>query len=161
MAGREEAALAVGNGAGERRSIDSAVRRALMGHVEIMTRSVEDLIGPLNEIEQKYGPRQLWVAGDPSIFVAGRITSVVGSRQPSPAGVRRTRRLVSELVKRDIAVLSGLALGIDMAAHTTAIQLGGRTIAVLGTPLDEATPRSKARLQVTRVIIRERGRLSV
>ena len=154
MAGREEAALAVGNGAGERRSIDSAVR-----HVEIMTRSVEDLIGPLNEIEQKYGPRQLWVAGDPSIFVAGRITSVVGSRQPSPAGVRRTRRLVSELVKRDIAVLSGLALGIDMAAHTTAIQLGGRTIAVLGTPLDEATPRSKARLQD--VIIRERGRLSV
>ena len=154
MAGREEAALAVGNGAGERRSIDSAVR-----HVEIMTRSVEDLIGPLNEIEQKYGPRQLWVAGDPSIFVAGRITSVVGSRQPSPAGVRRTRRLVSELVKRDIAVLSGLALGVDMAAHTTAIQLGGRTIAVLGTPLDEATPRSKARLQD--VIIRERGRLSV
>ena len=92
MAGREEPALAVGNGAGERRSIDSAVR-----HVEIMTRSVEDLIGPLNEIEQRYAPRQLWVAGDPSIFVAGRITSVVGSCQPSPAGVRRTRRLVSEL----------------------------------------------------------------
>ena len=57
MAGREEAALGVGNDAGERRSIDSAVR-----DVEIMTRSVEDLIGPLNEIEQKYGPRQLWNA---------------------------------------------------------------------------------------------------
>ena len=118
-----------------------------MRHVEIVTRSVEDLIGPLNEIEQKYAPQQLWVGGDQSIFAAGRITSVVGSRQPSPAGVRRTRRLVSELVNRDIAVLSGLALGIDTVAHTTAIERGGRTIAVLGTPLDEVTPRSNRRLQ--------------
>ena len=139
---REEAALSVGNDPGDRQSIDSAVR-----HAEIMTKSVEDLIGPLNEIEQKYAPRQLWVAGDPAIFADGRITSVVGSRHPSPAGVRRTRRLVSELVKRDIAVLSGLALGVDTVAHTTAIQRGGRTIAVLGTPLDEVTPRSNARLQ--------------
>ena len=132
----------MGNDAGDRQSIDSAVR-----HAEIMTKSVEDLLGPLNEIEQKYAPRQLWVAGDPSIFADGRITSVVGSRQPSPAGVRRTRRLVSELVKRDIAVLSGLALGVDAVAHTTAIQRGGRTVAVLGTPVDEVTPRSNARLQ--------------
>ena len=54
---------------------------------------------------------------------------------------------MSELVKRDIAVLSGLALGVDTVAHTAAIQLGGRTIAVLGTPLDEVTPRSSGRLQ--------------
>ena len=114
---------------------------------DTMTKSVEDLIGPLNEIEQRYAPQRLWVGGDSSIFAAGRITSVVGSRHPSPAGVRRTRRLVSELVKRDIAVLSGLALGIDTVAHTTAVERAGRTIAVLGTPLDEATPRSNARLQ--------------
>lgn len=118
-----------------------------MRDAEFVSRSVENLIGPLNEIEQKYAPRQLWVGGDQSIFAAGRITSVVGSRHPSPAGVRRTRRLVSELLQRDIAVLSGLALGIDTVAHTTAIGRGGRTIAVLGTPLDEATPRSNARLQ--------------
>ena len=48
-----------------------------MRHVEIMTKSVEDLIGPLNEIGQKYAPWRLWVGGDPSIFAAGRITSVV------------------------------------------------------------------------------------
>ena len=119
----------------------------------VRTRSVEDLIGPLNEIERKYAPRQLWVAGDPLIFAHGRIASVVGSRHPSPAGVRRTRRLVSELVKRHIAVLSGLALGVDTVAHATAIERGGRTIAVLGTPLDEVTPRSNARLQG--LIIRE------
>ena len=40
-------------------------------------------------------------------------------------------------MQRDIAVLSGMALGIDAVAHTTAIQHGGRTIAVLGTPLDQ------------------------
>ena len=74
----------MGNDAGERRSINGAVR-----HAEIMTNSVEDLIGPLNEIEEKYAPQKLWMAGDPSIFADGRITSVVGSRHPSPAGVRR------------------------------------------------------------------------
>ena len=144
----EEAALSGGDEAGYRRSIQCGGLVA-----EPMIRSVEDLIGPLNEIERKYAPRQLWVAGDPSIFAHGRIASVVGSRHPSPAGVRRTRRLVSELVKRDIAVLSGLALGVDTVAHTTAIERGGRTIAVLGTPLGEATPRSNARLQG--LIIRE------
>ena len=111
------------------------------------TTSVEDLIGPLNEIERKYAPRQLWIVGDPSIFSEGRIVSVVGSRRPSPEGVRRTRRLVSELVRRDIAVLSGLALGVDTVAHEAAMRCGGRTVAVLGTPLEQATPRSNARLQ--------------
>ena len=124
-----------------------------MTGMEGVTTSVEDLIGPLNEIERKYAPRQLWVVGDPSIFSEGRIVSVVGSRRPSPEGVRRTRRLVSELVRRDIAVLSGLALGVDTVAHVTAMQCGGRTVAVLGTSLDQATPRSNARLQES--IIRE------
>ena len=138
----EEAALSEGNEAADRQSIHGGRHIA-----ETMTRSVEDLIGPLNALEQKYAPQQLWVGGDQSIFAAGRITSVVGSRHPSSAGFRRTRRLVSELVNRDIAALSGLALGIDTVAHTTAIERGGRTIAVLGTPLDEATPRSNARLR--------------
>ena len=140
--------MSMGNEAGDRRPTESSVRDDV-----IKTKSVEDLIGPLNEIERKHAPRQLWVVGDPSIFAHGRIASVVGSRHPSPAGVRRTRRLVSELVKRDIAVLSGLALGVDTVAHTTAIQHRGRTIAVLGTPLGEVTPRSNARLQD--LIIRE------
>ena len=134
--------------AGDRRSIDGAVRNA-----EFVSTSVEDLIGPLNEIEQKYAPRQLWVSGDPSIFADGCIASVVGSRHPSPAGVRRTRRLLTELVQRNVTVLSGLALGVDTVAHTTAIQRGGRTIAVLGTPLDQVSPKSNTRLQD--LIIRE------
>ena len=66
--------------------------------------------------------------------------------------------MVAELVQRDIAVLSGLALGVDTVAHTTAIQRGGRTIAVLGTPLDEVTPRSNSRLQD--LIIREHAAVS-
>ncbi len=55
--------------------------------------------------------------------------------------------MACELVNRDIAVLRGLVLGTDTVAHATAIERGGRMIAVLGTPLDEATPRSNARLQ--------------
>lgn len=109
--------------------------------------TVEDLIGPLNQVESKYAPSRLWVAGDLSIFAAGRLVSVVGARYPSTDAVRRTQRLVSELVKRDIAVLSGLALGVDTVAHVTAMERGGQTVAVLGTPLDQATPRSNACLQ--------------
>lgn len=109
--------------------------------------TVEDLIGPLNELERKRAPKRLWLGGDASIFELGTLVSVVGSRSPSPAGIRRTRRLARELVRRDVVVVSGLARGIDTVAHETAIDCGGRTVAVLATPLDRATPPDNSRLQ--------------
>lgn len=109
--------------------------------------TVEDLIGPLNELERKRAPKRLWLGGDASIFELGTLVSVVGSRSPSPAGIRRTRRLARELVRRDVVVVSGLARGIDTVAHETAIDCGGSTVAVLATPLDRATPPDNSRLQ--------------
>lgn len=109
--------------------------------------TVEDLIGPLNEVERKRAPKRLWLGGDASIFELGTLVSVVGSRSPSPAGIRRTRRLARELVRRDVVVVSGLARGIDTVAHETAIDCGGSTVAVLATPLDRATPPDNSRLQ--------------
>jgi len=73
--------------------------------------------------------------------------AVVGSRKPSDEGVRRAARLAKELVARDFAVVSGLAAGIDKAAHTAALDAGGRTIAVIGTPLGESYPKENAELQ--------------
>lgn len=73
--------------------------------------------------------------------------AVVGSRKPSPQGVDRARRLARCLVQDGYTVVSGLAEGIDTAAHTQAIQDGGNTIAVIGTPLSHVYPKSNAELQ--------------
>ena len=76
-----------------------------------------------------------------------RSLAVVGSRRPTGEGVRRAARLAMELVKRDFAVVSGLATGIDTAAHTAALNAGGITIAVIGTPLGEYYPKENRKLQ--------------
>lgn len=73
--------------------------------------------------------------------------AIVGSRKASDDGVRRAQRLAREFVDRGYAVVSGLAEGIDIAAHRAAIERGGRTIAVIGTPLGTAYPRPHAEMQ--------------
>ena len=73
--------------------------------------------------------------------------AVVGSRKASADGLKRAAQLARELVKRDYTVVSGLAEGIDTAAHTAALAAGGRTIAVIGTPLGTYYPRPNRELQ--------------
>lgn len=101
-------------------------------------------------------PRTLGDAKEPleMIYYAGnlnylstRMVSVVGTRNPSEEGLSRTRRIVAALVKEDITVVSGLAAGIDSMAHNTTIDLGGRTIAVIGTPLNHFYPKQNKSLQ--------------
>ena len=96
--------------------------------------SPQDLLGPLNEVEQKNAPKTLYVAGDTGVLGEGARVSNVGSRKASPAGLRRASKLAGLLAGRGIVIVSGLAEGIDTAAHTAAIKRGGRTVAVLGTP---------------------------
>jgi DNA processing protein len=76
-----------------------------------------------------------------------RSVAIVGSREASDEGIARARRLARELVKRDFTVVSGLAVGIDQAAHRAAIEEGGHTIAVVGTPLGQVYPKQHAELQ--------------
>lgn len=73
--------------------------------------------------------------------------AVVGSRKASEDGLRRARRLARELVQRKFTVVSGLAEGVDIAAHCSAIESGGRTIAVIGTPLGIYYPRQHREMQ--------------
>lgn len=108
----------------------------------------EELLGSLNDVETKNAPDRLFVAGDAELLRSGRRVSVVGSRKASEAGIRRTRKLVKKLVDQQIIVVSGLAAGVDAAAHTAAIEAGGRTVAILGTPLDKFYPASNKALQI-------------
>lgn len=73
--------------------------------------------------------------------------AVVGTRTPSPEGIARTQKLVKHLVADKWAIVSGLARGVDTAAHNMAIECGGWTIAVIGTPLNVRYPSENAKLQ--------------
>jgi len=73
--------------------------------------------------------------------------SIVGARKTDELGLARAHRLAIELVEKGITVVSGLALGVDTAALTSAIQAGGRVIGVIGTPIDEYYPAQNKELQ--------------
>jgi DNA processing protein len=76
-----------------------------------------------------------------------RCVAVVGARNPTDDGRGRAQRLARELVERNFTVVSGLATGIDTAAHNSAIAASGLTIAVIGTPLGAYYPRENRELQ--------------
>ncbi|HEJ2269662.1 TPA: DNA-protecting protein DprA [Pseudomonas aeruginosa] len=89
----------------------------------------------------------LYYLGSWELAEAPRRIAVVGTRKVSPEGAARTRKLVRALVENDFTVVSGLAQGVDTIAHQTAIEHGGRTIAVIGTPISEVYPKENADLQ--------------
>jgi DNA processing protein len=101
-------------------------------------------------------PANLRAAHDrpPLLFVAGRLkpddarsVAVIGTRRPTTAGIAATREVASKLIDGGFTVVSGLAAGIDTAAHTSALEHKGRTIAVLGTGIRHAYPPQNAALQ--------------
>jgi DNA processing protein len=84
--------------------------------------------------------------GDWSLAEDKKLIAVVGSRKVTEEGARRTRKLVHQLVEAGYTIVSGMAEGVDTAAHTAAIEAGGKTIAVTGTPVTEVYPKSNQSL---------------
>lgn len=72
--------------------------------------------------------------------------AVVGTRQPTNYGKIQTEKIVSDLVNQNITIVSGMARGIDSAAHLSALKNGGRTIAVIGSGLDVIYPAENKKL---------------
>lgn len=109
---------------------------------------VEQVLGSLNEFERKNAPKLLNGLGDFSLLhrTYPRV-SIVGTRKPTSEGMSFARNIVSQLLKENVVIVSGLAQGIDTVAHEAAISGGGRTIAVLGTPLDQCFPAENRKLQ--------------
>ena len=73
--------------------------------------------------------------------------AIIGTRQPTADGIRRAKALAQACVGAGFTVVSGLARGIDTTAHRAAIEAGGRTIAVLGTPITACYPKENLVLQ--------------
>ena len=84
-------------------------------------------------------PALLYVLGDPALLLTPQL-AVVGSRCATSAGLRLARDLSGQLSAAGLLVGSGLALGIDTAAHEGALQSGGRTVAVMATGIDQVYP---------------------
>jgi len=96
--------------------------------------------------ETRDAPEFLFLRGRAELLEAPCL-AVVGTRNPTPEGERRARKLGCLLADRGIVVASGLARGIDSAAHIGCLEHGGDTIAVLGTPLTRTYPKENADLQ--------------
>jgi DNA processing protein len=84
-------------------------------------------------------PPLLYVRGDAAILAAPAI-AIVGSRQPTPAGRDTAFDFARQLAGCGLVITSGLAAGVDAAAHRGALDAGGRTVAVCGTGLDRCYP---------------------
>jgi len=110
------------------------------------TSNLEEIIGDLNDKEKKNAPTVIYSEGDLPLL-RRPIISIIGSRKATPNGLKRARSLARKLSEKGIVVLSGLAEGIDTAAHTGAIDAGGKTIGVLGTPIDQFYPKENRSLQ--------------
>ena len=91
-------------------------------------------------------PLVLEVLGRRDFSIREPCVGIVGSRRPSLYGLRQARRFASELAGRGIAIVSGLARGIDAEAHAAALDAGGSTVAVLGSGIARIYPPGNERL---------------
>ena len=115
---------------------------------EYLSINMEKLLGrPLNDIESKADPGTLFVEGSLEIPLQCPKVSIIGSRNASTKGITTAQKIAETLIENQVIIISGLAKGIDTVAHTQALNMNGKTIAVLGTPLDKTYPKTNYELQ--------------
>ena len=107
--------------------------------VEIQRWSRDSAEYPRALLDLQAPPSDLYAMGDSSVLAGPRV-SIVGTRASTAYGERVTRTLTRVLVRAGVTVISGMARGIDGAAHRTALEEGGNTVAVLGTGIDVPYP---------------------
>ncbi len=124
-------------------NLDDELERLYKHKVEFVCFDDEVYPAPLREI---FDP-------PPGLFVRGDLkkwhecsAAVVGTRKPTAYGITAARRLSAELAENNVVVISGLARGIDTAAHSGCLEADGCTVAVLGCGADVVYPRENAKL---------------
>lgn len=125
------------------RAVDFQALLVTLGRPALSDRQL-DYLRPEGGSRETY----IYVSGDEGLLSLPAV-SIVGTREVSESGRLRASRLARELCQNGVVVMSGLARGVDTAAHTAAIDEGGSTIAVIGTPLNKAYPSENAPLQET------------
>lgn len=90
-------------------------------------------------------PAMIFFKGNLSVFDQPGL-GVVGTRKPSPYGIRSTEQLTAELVQSGFSIISGFARGIDTIAHKTALQQSGSTVAILGSGFHHIYPKENSKL---------------
>lgn len=113
---------------------------------EIIKRGSSDYATLLLKTQQ--APRFLYLRGNKALLFEERTVALVGSRQASEKAKENTRRLAATLGNNGITIISGLAKGIDVTAHKTALEYGFNTIAVIGTNLNQYYPAENKLVQL-------------
>jgi DNA processing protein len=125
------------------RRADELIERAGSRGIELTTGTDGRYPQALRELHDP--PAVLWSIGDWSVLRAP-VVSIVGTRRASAYGQRVTRELAGALARAGACIVSGMALGVDATAHRTALDCGGKTVAVLGTGADVAYPKAHSAL---------------
>ncbi|MGN6378257.1 MAG: DNA-processing protein DprA [Gaiellales bacterium] len=131
---------------GRARATDIGAYRERLSRGGIRCAGVDDPGYPPELLELADPPVAVFMRGAGELRPGTQRVSIVGSRRPSDPGLALTRRLARFAANRDVTVVSGLALGIDAAAHAGALEGGGQTVAVLGCGVDVVYPRTNAGL---------------
>lgn len=137
-------------------AVDSLIAREAHQKAEAEIERVRQLGGDILILDDGVYPALLREIYDPPIvlYVSGAWSecfeqpciAIVGSRKCSTYGQNSALMLARELAQRGVTVVSGLARGIDASAHRGALEAGGRTVAVMGTGLDQVYPRDHTKL---------------
>jgi DNA processing protein len=145
-------------------AVDSIIARDLYGAAEAEVENVRKLGADLLILDDGVYPSLLREIYDPpvTLYVKGAwaecldqpCVAIVGSRRCSTYGQNAALMLARDLAQRGVTIVSGFARGIDSAAHRGALEGGGRTVAVLGTGINEVYPRDHRKLAAE---ILERG----
>ena len=122
---------------------EEEIAKAKAGETKIITPADSEFPARLLEIYDP--PLCLYVRGDASILSQPGV-AVVGTRHPTPYGVGMSERLSCDLSARGIIIISGLARGVDTAAHRGTVNAKGKTIAIFGTGVDVMYPRENGKL---------------
>lgn len=126
-----------------REAAEDEIKRVMEVGGSILTQEDEAYPERLREIYDP--PAVLWIRGNAALLARPGI-AVVGTRHPSPYGAGMAELLSRDLANRRLVIFSGMARGVDTAAHKGAIEAGGKTVAVWGTGIDVIYPKENKRL---------------
>ncbi len=117
--------------------VDRILEKTERTGAQIMTYWDNDYPSLLREIYDP--PLMLWIKGDRSVLDTDSL-SIVGTRKAGDYAINMAKQFAKELVEQNLTIISGLAYGVDGAAHQATVEAGGKTVAVLGSGIDWIYP---------------------